>query len=438
MTNFWSTLGLNNIQGSNLGGCFLFFFALLILSCQDKEKPAVVGKKEDTVLVVPPKMYYGIVVDSLEVFEARIKRNQNLADILTPFNVSYEQIHQIAIESKKVFDVRKLVSGKDYSILHLNDSLKSASHFIYRPNPIEYVVYDFSDSLEIYKAEKPVELVEQTLAGEIESSFYETMIASGGTAELVDNVVDVFAWKVDFFGIQKGDHYKILYDEKTVDGKPVGIAGIKGAYFDHIGESYYAVAFDQGDGLDYFEPEGKSLRRNLLKAPLNFTRISSRYSGRRFHPVQKRYKAHLGTDYAAPIGTPIRTVGDGVVLDARYHQYNGNFVKIKHNDNISTQYLHMSKIASGIRRGAKVKQGQTIGFVGKTGLANGPHLCYRFWKNGVQVDALKVDLPAANPVSDSLKLQFDSLSQIVVKRLDEILLPQVEMDTTLVSETVAN
>jgi murein DD-endopeptidase MepM/ murein hydrolase activator NlpD len=360
-------------------------------------------------------------VDSLQVYEGKIRRNQNLADILVPFNVSYQRIHEIAQKSKKVFDVRKLVSGKEYSILYRQDSTaKVGTHFIYRPNSIEYVVYNFSDSVEIRKAEKPIEVVEKTMSGVISSSFYETMVESGGSPELVDMVVDVFAWQVDFFGIQKGDNYKIIYTEKLVDGEPVGINGITGAYFEHVGESYYAVAFDQGSGIDYFEPNGKSLRRSLLKAPLKFTRISSRYTGRRYHPVQKRYKAHLGTDYAAPTGTPIRTVGDGVVLEARYSRYNGNYVKIKHNENISTQYLHMSKIASGVRRGAKVKQGQTIGFVGKTGLATGPHLCYRFWKNGVQVDALKVDLPSANPIVEAYKAPFESVAQQVVKRLDSM------------------
>lgn len=423
----------STISNRSKRGVLLFYSPLLVLfllfySCQQKKQTeaiAEIAKKEvkDSVVVVPPKKYFDIIVDSLEVYEGKIRRNQNLADILTPFNVSYEIIHQIAIKSKEVFDVRKLVSGKDYSILYKKDSLKQGTHFIYRPNPIEYVVYNFSDSVNIHKAEKPIELVEKSLSGVISSSFYETMIESGGTPELVDMVVDVFAWQVDFFGIQKGDNYKIIYTEKLVDGEAVGINGITGAYFQHLNEPYYAVAFDQGSGIDYFEPNGKSLRRSLLKAPLNFTRISSRYSGRRFHPVQKRYKAHLGTDYAAPVGTPIRTVGDGLVLEARYHKYNGNYVKIKHNENISTQYLHMSKIASGIRRGVKVKQGQTIGFVGSTGLANGPHLCYRFWKNGVQVDALKVDLPSANPIVDSVSVQFDSVASDVIRRLDRIELP---------------
>lgn len=437
MTKNWFKISTNRNLRNNIISYFLLVFSFLIYSCHDKPKEVSVEVVQvpvkDSVVASPPQKYYEIVVDSLQVFEGKIKRNQNLADILAPFNVSYDLIHKLAIKSKKVFDVRKLVSGKEYSILYKKDSAKTGTHFIYRPNQIEYLVYDFSDSINIYKSEKPIQVVKRTLSGSITSSFYETMVDSGATPELVDLVVDVFAWQVDFFGIQKGDNYKIIYEEKLVDGEPVGINGIIGAYFHHKDEPFYAVAYNQGNGLDYFEPNGKSLRRSLLKAPLNFTRISSRYSGRRFHPVQKRYKAHLGTDYAAPTGTPIRTVGDGVVLEARYHKYNGNFVKIKHNENISTQYLHMSKIATGIRKGAKVKQGETIGFVGSTGLANGPHLCYRFWKNGVQVDALKVDLPAANPIMAEAKIEFDSVSQIVIDELNQIILPSEDHVQDLVT-----
>lgn len=403
------------------------FISLLLFQCKDKEHPITEVVEIDSVEVYVPELYYDIVVDSLEIYEGRIKRNQFLADILEPFNVSNQTIHNLAIQSKKVFDVRKLVRGKNYAILHKPDSLKTATHFIYKPDAISYVVYELGDSISIYKKEKPIKLVEKTLVSTIESSLYETMMDEGATPELVDKMVDVFAWKVDFFGIQEGDNFKLIYEEKYVDSTAVGINSIKGAYFQHRGDDHYAVSFDQGKGVDYFEPSGKSLRRNLLKAPLSFTRISSRYSGRRFHPVQKRYKAHRGTDYAAPSGTPIRTVGDGVVLEARYHKYNGNFVKIKHNDNISTQYLHMSKIKTGIRKGVRVKQGQTIGFVGQTGLARGSHLCYRFWKNGVQVDALKVDLPAAEAIKEAFKQDFDSLQNIMVKQLDEMMMVQ---DTT--------
>lgn len=387
---------------------------------------------EDSVEVYVPKKYYGIVVDSLHIDEGKIRRNQNLADILKPYNVPYEKIHEVAKNSKSVFDVRKFVSGKSYSMLYKGDSLKEATHFIYRPNSIDYVVIDFQDSVSMYQASKVVVLKETEMVGEIHTSLYVDMLESGGDGDLVNKLVDVFAWQVDFFGIQKGDNYKLIYDEQYVDDELVGIGQIKAAYFEHVGDSFYGFQFDQGDGADFFDEKGQSLRREFLKAPLSFTRISSRYTGRRYHPVQKRYKAHLGTDYAAPRGTPIRAVADGKIIAAKYHRFNGNFVKIQHNGNIATQYLHMTKIAKGIKYGGKVKRGQTIGFVGSTGLANGPHLCYRFWKNGVQVDALKVDLPPSEPILAEHMATFDSVRLVWQRRLDEMSLPIEERADSVV------
>ena len=333
---------------------------------------------EDTTPVYIPKMYFGINVDSLKITEGKIRRNQRVADIIKPYQIDYQKIHEAAILSKKVYDVRKFGARKNYSILYKGDSVKELTHFIYQPNSIDYVVFDFTDSVNVYMDHKPIEIVEKELSGTIYTSLYVDMLDAGGNAELVNKLVDVFAWQVDFFGIQKGDQYKIIYEEQVVDGDVVGIERVKAAYFDHVGEQFYAVHFDQGSGIDFFDPEGNSLRREFLKAPLSFTRISSRYTGRRYHPVQKRYKAHLGTDYAAPRGTPIRAVADGKIIAAKYGKYNGNFVKIQHNGNIATQYLHMSKIASGIKYGKKVKRGQTIGYVGSTGLASGPHLVLPF------------------------------------------------------------
>jgi len=282
------------------------------------------------------------------------------------------------------------------------------------------VVYHLSDSIYAEVKQKPIKVDERSIAAEITSSLYNSILDQGASPLLVSQLVDIFAWQVDFFRIAKGDKFKIIFEEETVDGKVVGIRSIKGAFFEHWGKPYYAIPYKTGEKTDFFDEEGNSLRKTLLRAPLVYDRISSRYSLKRFHPVQKRYKAHLGTDYAARPGTPIRTVGDGVVLEAKYHWANGNYVKIKHNSNYTTQYLHMSKIAKGIRPGTHVKQGQTIGYVGSTGLANGPHLCYRFWKNGRQVDALKVDIPSSSGIdpahlavfkaySDSIKVVLDGL-----------------------------
>ena len=368
-----------------------------------------------------PTLYYGFPIDSFEIAEGRVRWNQNLSEILSAFNISYQDLHILSERSREVFDVRKLKAGSRFSIIHGRDSLKTARQFIFEPSPTEYVVYNLVDSIFAEVQRKPIKVNERTLAAEINSSLYESLLEKGASPLVVSQMVDVFAWQVDFFRIAKGDKFKLIFEEETVDGEVVGIKSIKGAYFEHWGKPYYAIPFQIGEKLDFFDEEGNSLRKTLLKSPLEyFSRISSRYSLRRFHPVQKRYKAHLGTDYAAPTGTPIRSVGDGVVLEARYHGGNGNYVKIKHNSNYTTQYLHMSKIARGIKPGTTVEQGQTIGYVGSTGLANGPHLCFRFWKNGRQVDALKVDIPSSSGIDSTLMAEYKVFSDSVKNVLDQI------------------
>ena len=390
----------------------------------------------DSSLFHVPTLYYGYPVDSFDIVEGRVKWSQNLSEILSAFNISYQDLHTLAQRSKDVYDVRKLKAGSNYSIIHGRDSLKTARQFIFEPNPTEYVVYNLADSIYVNVQKKPIRVTERTLAAEINSSLYNAILDQGASPMLVNQLVDVFAWQVDFFRIAKGDKFKLIFEEETVEGEIVGIKSIKGAYFEHWGKPYYAIPYQTPEKLDFFDEEGNSLRKTLLRAPLNYSRISSRFSLRRFHPVQKRYKAHLGTDYAAPTGTPIRTVGDGVVLEARYHGGNGNYVKVKHNSNYTTQYLHMSKIAKGIRPGTTVKQGQTIGYVGSTGLANGPHLCFRFWKNGRQVDALKVDLPSSSGIDSTQMAQFKTHSDSIRSVLDgitfaepEALLAEIESET---------
>ena len=294
---------------------------------------------------------------------------------------------------------------------------------IYEPNKVDYVIFDLQDSTSVYTGQKEIKTYQKTLSGLISSSLYNSMIEAGASPQLVDNVADVFGWQLDFGRLQPGDKYKIIYQENFVEDESAGLGPILGAEFVHESNPFVAVRFDQGNGPDYFDEKGHSLRKAFLKYPVKFTRISSRYSGRRFHPVLKRYKSHLGTDYAAPTGTPIRAAGDGIVTEARYNRGNGNFVKIRHNSTYTTQYLHMSRIAKGMKPGAKVTQGATIGFVGSTGLANGPHLCYRFWKNGVQVDALKVELPPSEPIMEDSRVAYDSVMLNMMEQLQNVSYP---------------
>jgi len=377
----------------------------------------------DPIQIKEPSLLYGMVVDNYTVIEDKIKRNEVLGDILMEYNVPANIIHQISKLSRNIFDVRKIAANKKYTLICDQDSLKTARAFVYEPNPTEYIVFRFEDTLWVDVCQREVLIVEKSIAGEIKSNLSETIEELGISHELTNRFVDVFGWQVDFQRLQKGDKFKLIYEEAQVEGVSVGIKQINGIYFEHFGMPYYAFPFDQGNGMDYFDEKGQSLRKALLKYPIEFTRISSRYTMNRFHPVQKRWKAHLGTDFAAPKGTPIRAVGDGLVQEAQYRSNNGNYVKIRHNGTYTTQYLHMSRLADGVRAGTRVRQGQTIGYVGSTGLATGPHLCYRFWRNGVQVDALKVELPPSQPVKKEFLESFESVKTELTKKLEVISFP---------------
>lgn len=352
---------------------------------------------------------FGLEQAAFDVIDQRVERNETFAEILTAHNVEYADVVELARSARPVFDVRSMQAGRPLRVYR--DSLDTARIVVYQKDPINYVVFDLSaDSARIYEGSRPVQITQRRLSGVIHNSLYQTLDESGVSGRLVPTLAtelsNVFAWQIDFYRIQKGDEFSVIYEERSIDGEPIGVERIVAARFDHMDANFYGFLFEQGDHGGFFDEEGNSLRKALLKAPLEYKRISSRYTKRRFHPVQKRYKAHLGTDYAADPGTPIRSVGDGVVLEAQYKRYNGNYVKIRHNGTYTTGYLHMSKIAKGIRPGARVKQGELIGYVGSTGLATGPHVCYRFWKNGVQVDPLKEEIPPAHPVDPAYRDLF--------------------------------
>lgn len=390
-----------------------------------EESEVAVEQPVDTLTIeAEPAFLYGISIDSMEVVHNTIKPNQYLSDILSAHNIANQTIHDLSINAKGVFDLRKMGVHKPYDLVCYNDSLLTAKALVYYPNEVDYVIFHLEDSAFVETGSKEIVSRESSATGVIQNSLAVTMEEMGLSPILTNDLADVFAWQIDFFRLYPGDRFKVIYDEQLVDDKQIGIGDIKAAVFEHNGYEYYAYYYDQGTGIDYFDEEGNSLRKAFLKYPVKFSRISSRYSGNRYHPVQKRWKAHKGTDFAAPKGTPIRTVGDGIVVEARYSKYNGNYVKIKHNSMYTTQYLHMSKIASGMRPGAHVKQGQTIGFVGSTGLANGNHVCYRFWKGGYQVDALKVKIPASEPIKTELMDDFKLSIASLRTQLDAIPYPQ--------------
>ncbi|HSW67740.1 MAG TPA: peptidoglycan DD-metalloendopeptidase family protein [Bacteroidales bacterium] len=354
-----------------------------------------------------PQFRYGIQIDSLILHENFVRPRESLSVILDQFGVSAQRIDQVVRASRGVFDLRQLKAGNKYTVLSTADSLEVIQYFIYQYSPIQYVVFDLRDAVKVYTGEKQVERRTEMVSGIIESSLWNSITAQGANPQLALELSEIYAWSIDFFAIQKGDAFRVQYENLIVEGKPIGIGRILSAVFRHGGEDFYAFYFVQGDKGDYFDENGNSLRKTFLKAPLKFSRISSHFSHRRLHPIHRVYRPHHGVDYAAPTGTPVMAIGDGKVTVARYRGASGNMVEIVHNSVYKTQYLHLSRFGRGIRPGVRVKQGQVIGYVGSTGSSTGPHLCFRFYQNGRPVNPLRVESPPAEPVKQEYRLQYD-------------------------------
>lgn len=363
---------------------------------------------------------FGFPEGQFLIESAVVTPNQTLSHILSTFSLSPELIHVIAEKMQDVYSPRMIKAGQTYHGYYSNDSLPQLQHFIYEISPLNFLKVSVGDSLLVEKGEKDVTTLSRTASGLITSSLWNAMVENHLSPELIIRLSEVLAWEVDFYRIQEGDRFKVIYKEDFVGEKSVGIPEVDAVYFVHQGREIFGFHF-AADTIDgFFNPEGENLRKVFLKAPLEFGRISSRFSNSRMHPVLKHRRPHHGTDYAAPHGTPILSVGDGVVTQATYNSGNGNYVRIRHNSVYETQYLHMSRFAAGIRPGAKVSQGQVIGYVGATGLATGPHVCFRFWKNGQQVDHLREEFPSADPlpveyhpaffeIRDSLSIEMEKI-----------------------------
>ena len=353
---------------------------------------------------------------ALEQSRDQVQKGETFADILTAQGVPYPSVAEIVEEARPVFDARHIRPGKTYRAYQKNDSLR---YFVYQRDPVNYVVFDLADSLQVYEGRRSVDIVQKEVETVIEGSLYESLQEAGASPLLTFKLADVYAWQIDFFRIQKGDYIKAIYEERQIDGKAIGLGKVIAARFIHLGYDYYGYYFEQGARSDYFDDRAENLRKAFLKSPLEYGQITSSYSKRRFHPVLKRYRSHLGTDYAAPKGTPIKSVGDGIVTEAEYGRYNGNYVKIRHNTTYTTQYLHMTEIAEGVEPGERVFQGDVIGYVGETGLATGPHVCYRFWKNDHQVDPYEEEIPSAPPVDSMYLDRFKALKDRLRPRLQK-------------------
>ena len=392
---------------------FLITFLILtvlsqsISSCKksDKLENKVI---KDKIIDLAPNMKYGFNLNDFIVKKKKIKRGDTFGSILEENFIDYPEVHKILQKIKKQVSVKKLQIGKPYTLLFSKDSIKAPKIFIYQKDIQGYTIVQLRDSIYGLKKNKPVRTVQMEASGTIESSLYQTMLDRGYNEALTYYLSDIYAWTIDFFRLQKGDRFKIIYTEKFVDDTiSIGIKKIKAASFEHKGQIVEAYEFqtDSTKGIiDYFDQSAKNLRRAFLKAPVSFGRVSSRYNLKRRISFYGRVKPHKGTDFAAAVGTPIMTTANGTVVKSSYSKGNGNYVTIKHNNKYSTQYLHMRK--RKVKVGQYVKQGDVIGWVGMTGYTSGPHVCYRFWKNGRQVDPFKQKLPEAKPISKSLKNKF--------------------------------
>ena len=390
-------------------------FMLANINTANKEEATVEVEEQ----VIEPSYAYNILVDSFQVTKGVVKSGQTMGEILYLNHIGHPEINEIVNKSKGIFDVRRVNAGKNYMLMCATDSTKKAQYFVYEIDATNYVVFDLRNEIDVYKGKKPVTVKLKTASGTIKSSLWLTMEEQKLSPKLTAELSTIYAWTIDFFKIQKGDGFRVYYEDRYIDGEYIGIGRLLAAEFTHKGQDFYSFYYKENENFgDYYDDQGKTLRKAFLMAPVDYKRISSRYSKRRKHPVTGRWKGHFGTDYAAEKGTPIWSTANGTIIAATYTKNNGNYVKVRHNGTYTTQYLHMSKIKPGIRKGVYVKQGDIIGYVGSTGLATGPHVCYRFWKNGTQVDPFKQKLPPGDPIKkenrEAYMLAKDSLMQILM------------------------
>jgi len=401
----------------------IIFLFILLRNFKNKTavNEATVNKEN---LVKKPKIpnkKFGLCIDSFNVENTRVKRNENLSTLLLRKGISYSTIDKIDKISKPIFDARKIRKNQTCYYLCSKDSLMELEYFIYKIDPIEYVVYKFKDSLSVYTGKLPVTKKIKIASGIISNSLWVCMKKNDINPILALQLSEIYQWTIDFFGIKKGDKFRIIYEESYIEGKPVAISNIYACEFQNMGENNYAFLFTQDSIPDYFDEKGNSLKKAFLKAPLKFSRISSHFTHHRYHPILRITRPHLGVDYAAPKGTPVHSIGDGIITRKGYQKRGGgNYMYIKHNSVYTTSYMHLNNYARGIHTGVRVHQGQLIGYVGMTGLATGPHLDFRVYKNGAPMDPLKVKSPPVKPVSKKNMTSFISLKDSLTTELNNI------------------
>lgn len=398
---------------------------LLVVIFMPKKRTEVESLDEvdvtDSVEVQEIVYKYGIPLSDYDVDYGVVKRNQSLSTILETHGLTGRQVHDLAQSAKGIFDVRKIRGGQSYAFFSTKDSVARPEFFVYEADPRSYVVFDLRKDYKVTIGKYPVDWRPKQVKGKVESSLWNAMVGCETDPLLAVELSRIFGWTIDFFGLQKDDEFRVLYEQEYVEGQALSNFKIKGAVFTHADSNYYAIPFRQGGEVLFFNEHGKSLEGAFLKAPLDFFRISSRFSNSRFHPVLKRYRAHHGVDYAAPVGTPVYAIGAGTVI-AKGYQANGggNYLKIKHNGTYTTSYMHLSRFEKGIKVGKKVAQKEVIGYVGSTGLATGPHLDFRVFENGRPINPLTVKSQPKEPIKPENIQSFTVLRDTVMQQLQRL------------------
>ncbi|MBO5861573.1 MAG: peptidoglycan DD-metalloendopeptidase family protein [Bacteroidales bacterium] len=397
---------------------YIYAFAALLCLC------AACGRKEASQVVevidieesAAPAL--GFVPDSLDMRTGEVKNGQFFSTLLGGLGLSQQEAYNLTEATKEVFDVKTLRVGKQYRAYYKDSVLK---YLVYDRDKASSIVFDCTAPYAAWVYEKPVTVEQRYADVTISSSLWVDMRAAGVSPLLIVSLSDIYAWTVDFFALQKGDRFRVLYEERMCDGEVIAVDTVRYAVFSHGGDDFPMVMFDQKDGGNmWWNEKGESMRKAFLKAPLNYSRISSGFSYSRKHPVTRKVQPHTGVDYAAPTGTPVMTIGDGVVTSVKYEGAGGNTVRIRHNSVYSTAYLHLSKYAKGLKAGQRVRQGEVIGYVGSTGRSTGPHLDFRVWKNGTPINPLKMESPPAEPIKDSNKEAFAETSAKYKAQIDSI------------------
>ena len=388
---------------------FTILVAILFVACSSQEK----GEERENIL-------FGINADNYTIERKKVESGESWSKILGSYGIGTQKVLRLDQLTKEICPLRTIRAGAHYTTFTRQDSTAvTLDHLVYEKNIIDYVVFSFvGDSVAVREGQREVEIQRKKSTAVISSSLWGAIIEAKLPYALASEMEDIYQWTVDFFGIQQGDSFTVIYDEKFIDTLSVGIGRVWGAKFTHRGKEIYAIPFEQGGKLQYWEEDGGSLRKQLLKAPLKFTRISSKFSHSRLHPVLKKYRPHHGVDYAAPSGTPVRAVADGVVTVKAHKKADGNILKIKHPGNLTSGYLHLRGFAKGIKVGARVSQGQVIGYVGSTGYSTGPHLDFRLWKGNTPINPLKVPQKPSEPIAKENREKFDNVRMRVIAELN--------------------